>query len=111
MLPGCRGWYAVGEQATPPMGNGRRNPHMATEQVTDATAARIGRIESAVLQEPIWRSRDAAPIPLADLMAQQGVPGVSVAVIHEGALEWARGYGVREAGLPGPVTPDTLFQV
>jgi CubicO group peptidase (beta-lactamase class C family) len=84
---------------------------MATEQAAGATAERIGRIESAVLQEPIWRSRGAAPIPLADLMAQQGVPGVSVAVIHDGALEWARGYGVREAGQPDPVTPDTLFQV
>jgi CubicO group peptidase (beta-lactamase class C family) len=84
---------------------------MATEQATGATAQRIGRIESAVLQEPIWRDQGGAPIPLAELMAQQGVPGVSIAVIHDGALEWARGYGVREAGRPDPVTPETLFQV
>ena len=71
---------------------------MAEEQATGATAERIGRIESAVLQEPIWRNQGGAPIPLAELMVQQGVPGVSIAVIHDGALEWARGYGVREAG-------------
>jgi CubicO group peptidase (beta-lactamase class C family) len=41
------------------------------------------------------------------------VPGISIAVIDAGRVEWARGYGVLELGtkLQGrPVTPDTLFQ-
>jgi CubicO group peptidase (beta-lactamase class C family) len=38
------------------------------------------------------------------------VPGVSVAVINNGKLEWAKGYGVVEAGGTTPVTPETLFQ-
>jgi CubicO group peptidase (beta-lactamase class C family) len=37
------------------------------------------------------------------------VPGVSVAVIHHGAIDWAKGYGVLR--LKGPVVnPATLFQ-
>jgi len=38
------------------------------------------------------------------------VPGVSVAVINDGHIEWARGYGVLESGKPRPVEVDTLFQ-
>jgi CubicO group peptidase (beta-lactamase class C family) len=46
---------------------------------------------------------------LADEMKALHVPGVSIAVIHGGKIEWARGFGVtREGG--APVTADTLFQ-
>jgi CubicO group peptidase (beta-lactamase class C family) len=46
---------------------------------------------------------------LADEMARLGVPGVSVAVIHGGGIEWAKGYGVVTPG-GAPVTAGTLFQ-
>ncbi|MFZ0501027.1 MAG: serine hydrolase domain-containing protein, partial [Steroidobacteraceae bacterium] len=42
-------------------------------------------------------------------MEKLHVPGVSVAVIHGGAIEWARGFGVRDAA-GDPVTATTLFQ-
>src|SRR5215831_6911207 len=42
-------------------------------------------------------------------MAALHVPGVSIAVIRDGKIEWARGFGVTKIGGP-PVTPDTLFQ-
>ena len=48
-------------------------------------------------------------VKLADRMVALHVPGVSIAVIHEGKIEWARGFGVTRLGGP-PVTPDTLFQ-
>lgn len=38
------------------------------------------------------------------------VPGISIAVIDVGRVEWARGYGVLELSTKRPVTPDTLFQ-
>jgi len=46
---------------------------------------------------------------LSKRMADLGVPGISVAVIHKGQIEWAKGYGVTRVGGP-PVTADTLFQ-
>ncbi len=46
---------------------------------------------------------------LVDRMQELQVPGVSIAVIHEGKIEWARGFGVRTVGGP-PVTADTMFQ-
>ncbi len=47
---------------------------------------------------------------LTERMEHHQVPGVSVAVIEEGRIAWAQGYGVAEAGDRAPVTPRTLFQ-
>ncbi len=47
---------------------------------------------------------------IAERMKHYNVPGVSVAVINNGKIEWAKGYGVREAGTNLPVTVETLFQ-
>lgn len=38
------------------------------------------------------------------------MPGVSIAIIRNGRLLWARGYGIRDAGTCEPVTPTTAFQ-
>jgi len=38
------------------------------------------------------------------------IPGVSVAVIHNGQIDWAAGYGVRDETSGLPVTTETLFQ-
>ena len=38
------------------------------------------------------------------------VPGVSIAVINHGVIEWARGYGVVDTNTTQSITEDTLFQ-
>lgn len=50
------------------------------------------------------------PMKLAERMAYYRVPGVSVAIINNGELEWAKGYGTLAAGSTNPVTTGTLFQ-
>ena len=50
------------------------------------------------------------PLSLLDRMQYYGVPGISVAVIHNGKLDWARGWGVRDSSDCKPVTPETVFQ-
>jgi CubicO group peptidase (beta-lactamase class C family) len=47
---------------------------------------------------------------LAERMADSHVPGLSIAVIDDGKIAWARGFGVREAGTNEPVTTSTLFE-
>ena len=42
-------------------------------------------------------------------MARLHVPGISIAVVHDGKVDWSAGYGVTQIG-GAPVTPDTLFQ-
>jgi CubicO group peptidase (beta-lactamase class C family) len=66
---------------------------------------RIQRVENGLL--PL---NSGSPQSLADRMAFYKTPGVSIAVINNGKLEWARGYGVLKAGSNDPVTTATLFQ-
>jgi len=46
---------------------------------------------------------------LASQMQALHVPAISVALIHDGKIQWARGFGVERPGGPR-VTPDTLFE-
>lgn len=48
---------------------------------------------------------------IAESMAKYGIPGASIAVIHEGKVAWAKGYGVMDKESKAPVTSQTLFQV
>ncbi|MFE3453116.1 serine hydrolase [Nonomuraea sp. NPDC059194] len=48
---------------------------------------------------------------IRDAMAKTGVPGLSVAVVHKNRTLYLKGYGVRRAGDPQPVSPDTVFQL
>lgn len=83
---------------------------VAEPATNDALAARLARIESGLLPPAQIAGVKSEPWTIAARMAFYRVPGVSVAVINGGAIEWARGYGVARAGDDAPVTPDTLFQ-
>lgn len=76
----------------------------------DALADRIARIENGLLPATILQGRPAPKASIAQRMAALQVPGASVAVIHNGAIEWARGYGVAQAGTARAVSAETLFQ-
>ncbi|MBW1298999.1 serine hydrolase [Aquimarina litoralis] len=43
-------------------------------------------------------------------MKHYGIPGVSIAVIHNGKIAWAKGYGIQDKESKAPVTKHTLFQ-
>lgn len=47
---------------------------------------------------------------VASLMEKHKIPGVSIAVVQDGKIAWARGWGVKEAGGKDAVDADTLFQ-
>ena len=51
---------------------------------------------------------DAAEI--AAMLKQFNVPGVSIAVIKDFQIDWARGYGLADVDAGTPVTADTMFQ-
>jgi CubicO group peptidase (beta-lactamase class C family) len=75
-----------------------------------AVATRIQRVENGLLPGVRIKGRTPLRMALADRMRHYGAPGVSIAVINDGRIEWARGYGIRETGSSEPVTPTTLFQ-
>ena len=78
-------------------------------QTPSAIEQRIQRIQDGIPPAVIVKGEPVATTKLADRMAALHVPGVSIAVIHDGKIEWARGFGVTRIGGP-PVTADTLFQ-
>ncbi|MGA2046500.1 MAG: serine hydrolase [Terracidiphilus sp.] len=76
---------------------------------TPETSQHIQRVENGLIGPVIIKGDAYAVHTLADRVKELKVPGVSIAVIHQGKIEWARGYGVTRIGGP-PVTPDTMFQ-
>lgn len=44
-------------------------------------------------------------------MAQWNIPGAACAVVKDGVVVFAKGYGVKKAGATDPVDTDTVFQV
>jgi CubicO group peptidase (beta-lactamase class C family) len=71
--------------------------------------ARIRRFENGLLLPAVIKGAPPVRLKLADRMRYYNTVGVSIAVINDGKLEWARGYGLKEAGKSDPVTSDTLF--
>ncbi len=55
-------------------------------------------------------SQLANPKTLHDRMAHYNTPGVSIAVINNYELEWAKGYGTMDNNTVGPVTTETIFE-
>jgi CubicO group peptidase (beta-lactamase class C family) len=82
------------------------SPAIATDS---AVEQRIAHIQSGWLPPVLIEGEPADAPSLSTRMEALHVPGVSIAYIHAGKIEWARGFGVTKIGGP-PVTPDTLFQ-
>ena len=85
------------------------NLGVLTAQATVEVEQRIRHIQDAILPVVVTKGEPLVSTKLADRMAELHVLGVSIAVIHNGEIEWARGFGVTRVGGPA-VTPHTLFQ-
>jgi CubicO group peptidase (beta-lactamase class C family) len=53
---------------------------------------------------------DFGEMTLEELMAELGVPGVTVAVIKDFEVHWAKGYGIADVETGAPVDTETMFQ-
>jgi CubicO group peptidase (beta-lactamase class C family) len=85
----------------------------ATAAVTPAkadTADRISRIEQAAAVVPQAEGKPPITLSLPDLMEEFKVPALSIAVIDNFQIVWAKGYGVIAPDSKSPVTTKTLFQ-
>jgi CubicO group peptidase (beta-lactamase class C family) len=70
------------------------------------TSALIARIEGP--QSPARGGLDSFTIQ--ELMQRFGVPGVSIAVIKDSKILWAKAYGVADVETKRPVDTNTMFQ-
>ncbi len=73
------------------------------------TQLHIEKVHSCLTQAVVIKDDPHACHTLKEEMVALHVNGVSVAVVHNGTLEWAQGFGVQQVG-GGPVTANTLFQ-
>jgi CubicO group peptidase (beta-lactamase class C family) len=92
---------AASAQSTPTSGNSAQPA---------GNAERIRRIEENAVVVPQGESKPLIRLSLQDLMEKFKVPGLSIAVIDNFQVIWAKGYGVTVADSKAPVTPKTLFQ-
>lgn len=76
----------------------------------DDVEKRIARITSSLHQPLVIEGQPVERRTLDEAMRQLAIPAVSVAVIDDGELAWARAWGVVEAGSEAPVSAETIFQ-
>ncbi|MDF1698900.1 MAG: serine hydrolase [Saprospiraceae bacterium] len=84
-----------------------------TEQDKLELNKRISRIENGLESNLQIEYRDSSiksTYSIEERMQELKIPGLSIAVLHNGAIEWAKGYGIADRVENRKVTPETLFQ-
>ncbi|HEY5879685.1 MAG TPA: serine hydrolase [Nakamurella sp.] len=63
--------------------------------------------------DPVWIASAIRKVDglATSLQEETEIPGLAVAVVHDGEIVFAKGYGVREVGRPETVDADTVFQL
>jgi len=70
--------------------------------------SRIERVETGLLPAVIVKGAPAWTVQ--ERLKRYNIPGVSIAVINNYKVEWAKAYGVKDVETNEPVTTETLFQ-
>jgi CubicO group peptidase (beta-lactamase class C family) len=104
MMSSSRLWLTVHVCCVVQFAAAQQKPAMSLE-----IEQHIQHVVSGLSEPVIIKGDQDARHSLADRMKQLNVPGVSIALIHNGKIEWARGFGVRSTG-GHPVDDATLFQ-
>jgi len=77
-------------------------------QAENGPEERIKRVENGLVPPVLIRGDEAWNIH--DRMKHYGVPGLSVAVIHNFEIVWTKAYGVKDTETGEPVNDTTMFQ-
>ena len=72
------------------------------------TLSKIKEVESNITSNIIIN--DEKPSRIEERMAKYNIKGISIAVVHNYKIEWAKGYGWANVEEKKPVTPNTLFE-
>lgn len=79
-----------------------------TPKPSDSPSDRMAKVENSLIN-PVFLVGDST-WNLKDRMVKYGVPGVSIAVINNGKIDWVKSYGVMDKETGDSVTGQTLFQ-
>jgi CubicO group peptidase (beta-lactamase class C family) len=80
---------------------------VATPAQTRSAADYMAAIEGA---QTVAGPNDLSTLTISALMARFNVPGVSIAVIRDHQIHWAKGYGIADVATGAPVNTETVFQ-
>lgn len=80
----------------------------AQNAYTQEVEEQIKQFESSLSGRVILKEKGR--YTLADRMAYYNVQGLSIAVVHDYKVVWAKGYGWADKKEHKPVTPETLFE-
>ena len=91
-------------------GRGQNGKKPRAKGTSESVEERIERVKKGI--EPINLGKNKTPVALdlAGLMKLCNDPGLSVTVIEQYNIAWAKAYGTTELGGTTPVTTSTLFQ-
>jgi CubicO group peptidase (beta-lactamase class C family) len=81
---------------------------IAQQQYSKETLDKIREVETNITGGLLVN--DEKPATILERMAKYKVKGMSIAVIHDYKIVWAKGYGWADEGEKRPVTPETLFE-
>ncbi len=103
---------AVGPMATAAIPAMRRCLEDEAHEVREAAADALCHVRPS---KPVSSKRLARHIHwlqqnVPSLLEMHRVPGTSIAILHDGRLDWAGGFGVRDANDRSPVTSETVFE-
>lgn len=71
---------------------------------------RIRRVVGNLRPSTAFDGTYGLPMNLRERMEHYNTPGVSIAVINDFEIEWARGFGVRDVRSSENVTAETMLQ-
>lgn len=82
----------------------------ACETPKSRTQQRKRSVENGLIKAVVLEGQEPERMKLEDRMIYYRVPGVSIAVVYQSRIDWAKAYGFKEAGRFEPVTVHSLFQ-
>ncbi|MFT5718505.1 MAG: CubicO group peptidase (beta-lactamase class C family) [Oleiphilaceae bacterium] len=88
----------------------QKSPTSVVSETSMALNDKIKRVESGLSTLVVIKGMSDRKMTLANRMKYYQVPAVSIALVNNGQIEWARAYGVNTAGSKQITTPTTLFE-
>ncbi len=93
-------------------GAGEQPAIPASPESSEAAAPEVRRqrVENGLRPPVLFQGEGRQTMTIQAALESTGVPGLSVAIINDGAVDWQAGYGTMKADADMPVSDTTLFQ-
>lgn len=79
-------------------------------EITNDTIPDIIEIENGLLPSILVKGDSEKSFNLVERMEHYNVPGISIAIVENGKIKWAKGYGIANTKDSSDVNTNTLFQ-